>query len=77
MWLASALSKIAGAAHVVPNPEAERNPATAHLFIVNPLQGRGADNLFSTHPSMENRIARLRAMAGEGPAVVKRRGPWG
>jgi heat shock protein HtpX len=41
MWLASALSKIANAAHVVPNPEAERNPATAHMFIINPLSGHG------------------------------------
>jgi heat shock protein HtpX len=77
LWLASALGNLHNQAQVIPNHDAERNPATAHLFIVNPLQGRGADSLFSTHPSMENRIARLRAMAGEGPAVVKRRGPWG
>jgi heat shock protein HtpX len=63
-------------AQVIPNETAERNPATAHLFIVNPLHGQGADKLFSTHPSMENRIARLRAMAGEG-TVAPRRGPWG
>ena len=59
MWLASALSKIAGAAHQVPNMEAERNPATAHMFIINPLSGHGVDNLFTTHPSTENRIAAL------------------
>jgi heat shock protein HtpX len=76
LWLASALANLHNQAQLIPNEQAERNPATAHLFIVNPLHGRGADNLFSTHPSMENRIARLRAMAGEGP-VVKRRGPWG
>lgn len=76
LWLASALGNLHNAAQVVPNEEAERNPATAHMFIVNPLQGRGADSLFSTHPSMENRIARLRAMAGQG-TVAPRRGPWG
>ena len=46
-------------------PAAERNPATAHLFIVNPLTGRGMDNLFSTHPSTENRIAALERLAAE------------
>src|SRR5881227_2535320 len=48
MWLASALTKIENAAHQVPNMEAERNPATAHMFIVNPLSGHGVDNLFAT-----------------------------
>ncbi len=65
LWLASALGRLEQAAHQIPNPEAERNPATAHLFIVNPLSGQGMDNLFSTHPSMDNRIANLRAMAAE------------
>ena len=50
MWLASALAKIDNAAHQVPNMEAERNPATAHMFIINPLSGHGVDNLFTTHP---------------------------
>jgi heat shock protein HtpX len=63
MWLASALVKIEGAAHQVPNYEAERNPATAHMFIINPLSGHGVDNLFATHPSTENRIAALRELA--------------
>src|ERR1700754_4166279 len=63
MWLASALAKIAGAAHQVPNMEAERNPATAHMFIINPLSGHGVDNLFTTHPSTENRIAALQQLA--------------
>ena len=62
MWLASALAKISGAAHMIPNETAEANPATAHLFIVNPLSGRSFDNLFSTHPSTENRIAALREL---------------
>lgn len=62
--LASALSKLERGARVVPNNDAEANPATAHLFIVNPLSGRGADNLFATHPSTANRIAKLQEMAG-------------
>ncbi|MGN6550129.1 MAG: zinc metalloprotease HtpX, partial [Pararhizobium sp.] len=65
LWLASALGKIENAAHAVVNPDAERNPATAHLFIINPLSGRNLDSLFSTHPSTENRIAALEAMSGE------------
>ena len=70
-WLASALEKLHRGAQHIDNPEAERNPATAHLFIVNPLHGRSIDNLFSTHPSMANRVARLRAMTGQRTA-----GPW-
>ncbi len=61
--LASALQKIAGAAHLIHNDDAERNPATAHLFIINPLSGERMDNLFSTHPNTENRIAALQQMA--------------
>ena len=61
--LASALRKISGAVEQIPNPTAERNPASAPLFIVNPLSGVGIDNLFSTHPNVENRIARLDEMA--------------
>ena len=63
--LASALGKISNAAQAIENETAERNPATAHLFIVNPLTGHGMDNLFSTHPSTENRIAALEALARE------------
>jgi heat shock protein HtpX len=62
--LASALHKISQGAAEIPNPRAEQNPASAHLFIINPLHGSGADNLFSTHPSTENRIARLLKMDG-------------
>jgi heat shock protein HtpX len=65
MWLASALVKIANAAHEIPNMDAERNPATAHMFIINPLSGHGIDSLFSTHPSTENRIAELQRLAAE------------
>ena len=60
--LASALAKISNGAAQIPNNDAEANPATAHLFIINPLHGRGADNLFSTHPDTQNRIERLLAM---------------
>lgn len=84
MWLASALAKIENAAHQIPNPEAERNPATAHMFIINPLSGQGMDNLFATHPSTENRIAALRQLSGQfggrkfAPAAPQGapRGPW-
>jgi heat shock protein HtpX len=63
LWLASALSKIEGYARQVENPTAEMNPATAHLFIINPLSGSRMDNLFSTHPATENRIAALQDLA--------------
>ena len=62
--LASALAKIEGWAHREPNFTAERNPATAQMFIINPLSGQGADNLFSTHPSTRNRIEALRKLTG-------------
>jgi heat shock protein HtpX len=81
--LASALQKIAGMAHRIPNMEAERNPASAHLFIVNPLSGARIDNLFSTHPDVENRVAALREIAREmgasGPSATAQddtAGPW-
>lgn len=93
LWLASALERLEQTAHAIPNPTAERNAATAHLFIVNPLHGQGMDNLFSTHPSMDNRIALLRTMAaeagmtwdararqggaGQPPAASSGNGPWG
>jgi len=70
LWLAAALERLHHGSQRAENHAAEANPATAHLFIVNPLHGQRMDNLFSTHPSMENRIARLRQMGG---AV----GPWG
>jgi heat shock protein HtpX len=79
--LASALAKIAQLAHAVPNDDAERNPATAHLFIVNPLSGARMDNLFSTHPAPENRIAALERLAAATgghfpPADAPAAGPW-
>jgi heat shock protein HtpX len=81
LWLASALAKIERGARAIDNPRAEANPATAHLFIVNPLHAHGVDNLFATHPSTANRIRRLQEMAQAGsappPAAAYRRGPWG
>lgn len=80
LWLASALERIEQSAHRVVNNDAERNPATAHMFIINPLAGQGMDNLFATHPSTGNRIARLQSMAQEMQGAAQeapRRGPWG
>jgi heat shock protein HtpX len=85
--LASALLKISRIAEQVPNDTAEAHPATAPLFIINPLSGRGMDNLFSTHPSTANRIAALEKLSREmglggfgteAPSGDMRlRGPWG
>ncbi len=93
MALASALNRIAGAAHRIENDTAEANPATAHMFIINPLSGARMDYLFSTHPSTENRIAALQQIAADmgatspapsdhpsGPwstSMNRRKGPWG
>lgn len=74
--LASALSKMDQLAHQVPNARAEANPATAHMFIVNPLSGRGADNLFSTHPAAGNRIAKLQELARDMGSAPAQSGPW-
>lgn len=65
-WLADALEKIAGNAHAIDNHTAERNPATAHMFIINPLHLHAVDGLFATHPSTVERVRRLRAMAMNG-----------
>ncbi len=78
LWLASALDKIAGGVAHLPNEAAEARPATAPLFIVNPLSGRRMDGLFSTHPATENRIAALVELAqSAGLVAPTRRGPWG
>ena len=74
LWLASALQRIESGAKRIDNPAADANPATAHMFIINPLHG-GFSGLFASHPSTEERIARLKAMAqtlGQGPKP----GPW-
>ncbi len=59
LGLAAALAKLQQANQILPM---DVNPATSHLFIVNPLTGRGFTTLFSTHPPIEDRIARLQAM---------------
>ncbi|MEM9222932.1 MAG: zinc metalloprotease HtpX [Pseudomonadota bacterium] len=83
LWLANALAKLESG-RAIPNQEAEAVPATAHMFIVNPLSGVRLDNLFSTHPNTQKRIARLREYAAEMGAVpsaamnaTQSKGPWG
>jgi heat shock protein HtpX len=74
LWLASALQRIDRSAQQIENPQADTNPATAHMFIINPLHG-GFSNLFASHPSTEERIARLKTLAvqmDQAPAP----GPW-
>ncbi len=73
-WLASALARLHNASQQIHNGQAEQRPATAHLFIVNPLFGGSIDKLFSTHPNMENRIARLELMR-PGTGVGRGRSP--
>ncbi len=63
--LASALSKLQNSARTTPNERAEGNPATAHMFIVNPLKGSSLSSLFSTHPNMEKRISKLQEQAAK------------
>ncbi|MGO4706683.1 zinc metalloprotease HtpX [Microvirga sp. 2MCAF38] len=81
--LASALNKIASGVAQIPNEDAEQHPATAPLFIINPLSGQGMDNWFSTHPATENRIAALQALAQQmgssftNPAGAPSESPWG
>jgi heat shock protein HtpX len=86
--LASALQRIQTGAARIDNNAAERHPATAHMFIINPLHAHAHDNLFSTHPSTANRIAALQEMANafRGHSVRTTqaanpdrfgRGPWG
>lgn len=65
LWLASALQKINTKARQIINQRAEAIPAAAHMFIINPLNGRGIDSMFSTHPNVDNRIAELEALARE------------
>jgi heat shock protein HtpX len=86
MWLASALRKIESLAQRIDNNSAERNPSTAHMFIINPLHAHRHDKLFSTHPSTDNRIAALKRLVitpkqatqmSSIPRVRKRIGPWG
>jgi heat shock protein HtpX len=65
-WLADALVNIQDAARRIDYHGAENNPATAHMFIINPLHARAVDGLFSTHPATEERVRRLRLMEMQG-----------
>ena len=83
MWLASALTKIERLAHEADNRVAEKNPATAHMFIINPLSGKSVGALFSTHPTTQDRVQRLEQLAqewgktGGGPTSEAAARPWG
>jgi heat shock protein HtpX len=70
--LASALQKIDSHARRIVNPTAESNPASGQLFIINPLAGRGADNLFSTHPATGNRVKALMELGLKVGAAPRR-----
>jgi heat shock protein HtpX len=75
LWLASALQRIQSSASQISNEDAEGHPATSHMFIINPLSGGNFRGLFTTHPSTEERVQRLKAIAvelGQVPAA----GPW-
>ncbi len=91
-WLASGLQKLEHYKQGIVNPTAEAHPASAHMFIVNPLSGLRLDGLFATHPPTEERIRRLLALAPPSPAAFGggrgapaptpwgaggRRNPWG
>jgi heat shock protein HtpX len=89
LWLASGLQRLEQGVHAIQNSRAEYNPATAPLFIINPLSGARMDNLFSTHPNTQNRVAALVEQAQamgirEGVSNTMRSGasaspggPWG
>ena len=86
-WLANALGNIQHAAQRIDYHRAENSPATAHMFIINPLHARAIDGLFSTHPPTGERVRRLQAMAGGSMGAAAAggvaggsagtRGPWG
>lgn len=87
LWLASGLQRLEQGVHAIQNARAEYNPATAPLFIINPLSGARMDNLFSTHPNTHNRVAALVEQAqamgireggyGGGAQAAPTGGPWG
>ena len=74
-WLASALNRLGVLSGRIDNIQAERNPATAHMFIVNPLHMQAYDSLFATHPPIEKRIARLQELTAARGASGHD-GPW-
>jgi len=73
-WLANGLQKLEHYKQGLVNHTAEAHPASAHMFIINPLSGLRMDSLFTTHPPTEERIRRLLAMA---PPAQVQRGGWG
>ena len=75
LWLASALKRIEAGAEEIDNEAADANPATAHMFIINPLHG-GFSGLFASHPSTAERVARLNAMAAEMGQAAPQPSPW-
>ena len=75
VWLASALKRLGILSAQIDNIAAERNPASAHMFIVNPLHMQAVDGLFATHPPIEKRIAKLRDLSRAYQRVEQ--GPWG
>lgn len=87
LWLASGLQRLEQGVHAIQNARAEYNPATAPLFIINPLSGARMDNLFSTHPNTHNRVAALVEQAqamgireggyGGNAQAAPASGPWG
>lgn len=87
LWLASGLQRLEQGVHAIQNARAEYNPATAPLFIINPLSGARMDNLFSTHPNTHNRVAALVEQAqamgireggySGGAQAAPTGGPWG
>ncbi len=76
LWLASALKRIEAGADEIGNDAADAHPATAHMFIINPLHG-GFSGLFASHPSTAERVARLQAMAEKMGQAAPRAGPLG
>ncbi|HEY5238755.1 MAG TPA: zinc metalloprotease HtpX [Rhizomicrobium sp.] len=74
LWLASALQRIAPEAAAIDNEAADAHPATAHMFIINPLHG-AFSGMFASHPSTEERIARLKMMAVQ-MGQQSDSGPW-
>jgi heat shock protein HtpX len=75
LWLASALKRIEAGVDRIENEAADAHPATAHMFIINPLHG-GLSSLFASHPSTEERVARLEAMAARMGQAAPRPSPW-
>lgn len=82
-WLAGALQRIEQVASNRVMPSAEHNPASAHLFIINPLRMGGIDSLFRTHPPTQERVRRLLEMSAAPPPAPPTTfadaagGPWG